>query len=258
MPEAPFSSSIDTSADQTAKIPSASISTLSKPVGDTAKDWFKAVAKAQHAALVKDQEDRRADCKANKAIGSLLGQLEEMMLMWGAMKKENPTRSGQADTEKINMQKFCTSDRPVFCGPFQEIFFTTKDVAHSVNKIKIAGTLIAETNLMAFFANQSKELLAGTWTCFKTRIFEVALPVNWRMELKKQVKQLKMLLTESFQGFSTRARTLQSLINFDVAEVSQLGDFDLAQYVVFGLPEDLQDRLAEIGYMEASPFTYGY
>ncbi|OAV85096.1 hypothetical protein PTTG_30796 [Puccinia triticina 1-1 BBBD Race 1] len=137
-----------------------------------------------------------------------------------------------------------------------QIYFTTKDVVFSKNKIKILGNRLAETNLISSYANESANYLNKTWAEFKKRLFEVALPINWRMELKKQLKQLSMLPAKSFQGFSTQAQTLQSLVNFDTQPAACLGTFDLAQYVVFGLPEDFQDRVAELKYMETEPFKY--
>ncbi|KAH9443252.1 hypothetical protein Pst134EB_027600 [Puccinia striiformis f. sp. tritici] len=55
---------------------------------------------------------------------------------------------------------------------------------------------------------------------------------------------------ESFISFSGRARTLQTLINFDIAASSsspapatppstQLSDFDLAEFVTLGVTEEL-------------------
>ncbi|OAV87271.1 hypothetical protein PTTG_08017 [Puccinia triticina 1-1 BBBD Race 1] len=167
------------------------------------------------------------------------------------------------------MQKFWVNNGPVFSGPFQEvepfitwiqamqIYFVTKDVVLAKDKIKIVGNRIMETNLVSFYASESAAYLPGTWAAFKKRMFEVAVPFNWRMELKKQIKQLKMLPTESFLGYSTRARTLQSLVNFDTTDAARLGDFDLAQYVVFDLQEDLQDRVTELRYMDVTPFAYG-
>ncbi|EFP91897.1 uncharacterized protein PGTG_17924 [Puccinia graminis f. sp. tritici CRL 75-36-700-3] len=63
--------------------------------------------------------------------------------------------------------------------------------------------------------------------------------------------------TETFLEYSTRARTLQSLFNFDAAETAKLGDLQLAQFLVYGLTDALQDRINERQLLETSPFTYG-
>ncbi|OAV86327.1 hypothetical protein PTTG_08927 [Puccinia triticina 1-1 BBBD Race 1] len=55
----------------------------------------------------------------------------------------------------------------------------------------------------------------------------------------QDVNQLKMADTKTFLEFSTRARTIQSLLNF---EKETLDDFALAEAVTFGLPDLLQSR----------------
>ncbi|OAV94780.1 hypothetical protein PTTG_10311 [Puccinia triticina 1-1 BBBD Race 1] len=225
-------------ADITAKNQTSSSSNPSEPIGDGIRDWLKQILKTQHAVAVQAQEDRRAARKAEEALATRTGLLEDMMLAFGSLKTESRDRSSRANVDGIDMQKF-------------------RDVVLAKDKIKIVGNRITETNLVSFYASESATYLTGTWAAFKKRMFEVAVPFNWRMELKKQVKQLKMLPTELFLGYSTRARTLQSLVNFDTTDGSRLGDFDLAQYVVFGLQEDLQDRVNEMRYLEATPFKYG-
>ncbi|OAV89005.1 hypothetical protein PTTG_07168 [Puccinia triticina 1-1 BBBD Race 1] len=264
MPDNPVPTD-NSAADLTAR--NQSVNNATEPLGDNIKDWLKQLLKAQHAAALQAQEDRRAARKAEEALSVRAGRLEDLVLSLAQLKTKPPSQSGRAETEGIDMQKF-RSDGPIFTGPFQEvkpfvkwvhamqIYFTTKDVVLSKDKIKVVGNRLAETNLISFYANESANYLNKSWADFKKRMFEVALPINWRMELKKQVKQLSMLPTELFQGYSTRARTLQSLVNFDVQPAACLGDFDLAQYVVFGLPEDFQDRVAELNYMEANPFKY--
>ncbi|OAV86143.1 hypothetical protein PTTG_30056 [Puccinia triticina 1-1 BBBD Race 1] len=88
-------------------------------------------------------------------------------------------------------------------------------------------------------------------------MFQFALPLNWRAELKKQIRQIDMEPTESFQAYSTSARTPQSLFNFDATAATVLQDVDLAQFVVYGLPEALQHRVAERQLLETTPFVYG-
>ncbi|OAV92542.1 hypothetical protein PTTG_09704 [Puccinia triticina 1-1 BBBD Race 1] len=88
-------------------------------------------------------------------------------------------------------------------------------------------------------------------------MFKFALPLNWRAELKKKIRQIEMGPAESFQTYSTRARTLQSLFNFDATEVTALLDADLAQFVVYGLPKALQHRVAKRQLLDATLFVYG-
>ncbi|KAA1072855.1 hypothetical protein PGTUg99_020747 [Puccinia graminis f. sp. tritici] len=122
----------------------------------------------------------------------------------------------------------------MYCGPFQEtesflrwihgvqIFFKTQDVTNAADKIKILGNLIAETNLQSFYANEAADFLTKSWEEFKTRF--------------------------------TRARTLQSLFNFDAGKSSKLGDLQLTQFVVYGLPDSLQDRINKHQLLEVATF----
>ncbi|PLW29490.1 hypothetical protein PCASD_24067 [Puccinia coronata f. sp. avenae] len=157
----------------------------------------------------------------------------------------------------------------MYCGPFQEtesflrwihgvqIFFETKDVSNAADKIKILGNLIAETNLQSFYANEAACFLHRLWEEFKARLFDFALPSNWRSGLQRQVRKLDMSPTKKFLEYSTRARTLKSLFNFDATSNSKLGDLQLAQFLVYGLPDLLQDRIDKRQLLETVPFAYG-
>ncbi|KAA1065166.1 hypothetical protein PGTUg99_014454 [Puccinia graminis f. sp. tritici] len=245
----------------------------------TAKDWFKAVFKLQHASITQAQEDRQqaiADRRADRQIflaahqanAARIGRLEDLLLAMN-VKNEVDARPVQAAPGRVDLQKFRTSDGPIYRGPFQEtepflrwihgvqIFFDTKDVSNSADRIKILGNLIAETNLQSFYANEASGFLTKSWNEFKVRLFDFALPTNWRSGLQRQVCKLEMSPTESFLEYSTRARTLQSLFNFDAGATSKLGDLQLAQFLVYGLTDALQDRINERQLLETTPFVYG-
>ncbi|KAH9458395.1 hypothetical protein Pst134EB_010697 [Puccinia striiformis f. sp. tritici] len=236
---------------------------------DSYRAWFRLVIKAQHAALVQNEYDRRAAREAAEANTTRIARLEELVLAL-AVKSEEPPRRTRLEDGELDLQKFRTSDGPKFTGPPMtvepfvkwvsglQIFFTTKNVTRASDKIKVIGGLIDDSNLLKFYANEAADYLAGSWETFKTRIFQVALPLNWRMELRKQIHQLAMTPTESFMDYSTRARTLQTLANFDASDAMKIADNDLAQFMVFGLPQDLQDRITEHQIMEKTPFEYSY
>ncbi|EFP88105.2 uncharacterized protein PGTG_12552 [Puccinia graminis f. sp. tritici CRL 75-36-700-3] len=59
---------------------------------------------------------------------------------------------------------------------------------------------------------------------------------------------------ETFLEYRTRAHTLQSLFNFDASKFSKLGDLQLAQFVVYGLPDSLQDWINKRQLLEVAPF----
>ncbi|KAA1110311.1 hypothetical protein PGT21_017638 [Puccinia graminis f. sp. tritici] len=245
----------------------------------TAKEWFKAVLKIQHSAITQAQEDRcqaledrRADRQlflaAHQASADRIGHLEDILLAMN-IKNEVSARTEQIAPGRVDLQKFRTSDGPTYRGPFQEtkpflrwihgaqIFFETKSVSNAADKIKILGNLIAETNLQSFYANEASGFLNKSWEEFKARMFDFALPNNWRSGLQRQIRKLEMSQTETFLEYSTQARTLQSLFNFDAEKLSKLGDLQLAQFVVYGLSDALQDRIHERQLLETSPFMYG-
>ncbi|KNE97473.1 hypothetical protein PSTG_09305 [Puccinia striiformis f. sp. tritici PST-78] len=67
--------------------------------------------------------------------------------------------------------------------------------------------------------------------------------------------------SKPFISFSGRAQTLQSLINFDILPLSpkantRLLDFDLAEFVVLGVPEELRGEIIKFTLLDADPFTY--
>ncbi|KAA1115973.1 hypothetical protein PGTUg99_027700 [Puccinia graminis f. sp. tritici] len=158
----------------------------------TAKEWFKAVLKVQHMAITQAQED-------------CLQALEDQDLLLAMnIKNEIGTRAEQPAPGRVDLQKFCTSNGPTYRGPFQEtepflrwihgvqIFFETKSVSNAANKIKILGNLIAETNLQSFYANEAAGFLNKSWEEFKNRMFDFALPNNWRSGLQRQIRKLDM------------------------------------------------------------------
>ncbi|KAH9461318.1 hypothetical protein Pst134EA_017626 [Puccinia striiformis f. sp. tritici] len=111
-----------------------------------------------------------------------------------------------------------------------QIFFMTKNIIRAADKIKVVGSLLNESNILRFHANKSSKYLNGLWEDLKTRMFQVALPLKWRMELKQQIHRLSMLPNKLFLSYSTRARTLQSSAKFEATEAASLNDFDLAHW----------------------------
>ncbi|OAV90980.1 hypothetical protein PTTG_07758 [Puccinia triticina 1-1 BBBD Race 1] len=180
--------------------------------------------------------------------------------------KTESTPAPQLAPGRIDLQRFKISDGPCFKGPFQEveaflrwiqalqIFFATKSVTHADDKRLIVGGLISETNLLSFYSNKFFKYKGKSWEDFKEQMFEFALPVEWKTALKRNIAQLKMAETETFLEFSTRARTLQSLVNFDK---HLLDDYELAEAVTFGLPEVLQAKIDDHQILRSANFKYG-
>ncbi|KAA1119720.1 hypothetical protein PGT21_032527 [Puccinia graminis f. sp. tritici] len=275
-------------SDETTPTHKTSGSTRTADAADmqTAKDWFKSVFKIQHTAIIEAQadrrqaaedrrqalEDRRTDrqilISAHQSNAARIARLEDLLLAMNIKNKAN-AHPIQPAPGRVDLQKFRTSDGPIYRGPFQEtkpflrwihgvqIFFDTKDVSNAADKIRIVGNLIAETNLQSFYANEATGFLTKSWEEFKTRLFDFALPSNWRSNLQRQVRKLEMSSSETFLEYSTRARTLQSLFNFDAVASAKLGDLQLAQFLVYGLTDALQDRINGRQLLETVPFAYG-
>ncbi|KAA1089558.1 hypothetical protein PGT21_022198 [Puccinia graminis f. sp. tritici] len=176
--------------------------------------FMRFVMKTQHQSLLSAE----ADCvAASEQINVLEQAVLKMSTAAGQLSQATTPGPGRVD-----LQKFRLSDGPVFRGPFGkikpflkwirgiQIFFSTKEVTHAEDKVRIVGSLIEETNLLAFYHNGLETYIGGTWKEFKTALFDFALPPRWRTDLKEQIQHLQMLDSESFLAYSTRARTLQS------------------------------------------------
>ncbi|PLW35139.1 hypothetical protein PCANC_20958 [Puccinia coronata f. sp. avenae] len=245
----------------------------------TTKDWFKKALKVQNASIIQAQEDRQQVIKDRRANHKLflaahqdnsncISRLEDLLLAMN-IKKKGDAQPVQTEPGRVDLQKFRTSNGLTYHRPFQEIepflrwihkvqiFFGTKDVLNSADKIKIFGNLIAETNLQSFYANKATRFLTESWEEFKACLFDFALPTNWQSGLQRQVRKLEMSPTETFLNYSTRARTLQSLFNFDAIGSARLGNLQLAQFLAYSLPDKLQNRVNECQLLEVVPFAYG-
>ncbi|OAV88812.1 hypothetical protein PTTG_10236 [Puccinia triticina 1-1 BBBD Race 1] len=144
---------------------------------------------------------------------------------------------------RINLQRFWTSDGPMFTGPFQdtkvfltwihglEIFFDTKAVTQGSDKIQISRTLIKETNLLSFYSNKAAK------------------------ESKGQLRSLWMAENKNFIQFESRARTLQRMVNFG-ANPLVVTDEELADWIVLGLLAEMRGQVHIFELLGADPFDY--
>ncbi|OAV97645.1 hypothetical protein PTTG_09085 [Puccinia triticina 1-1 BBBD Race 1] len=188
-----------------------------------------------------------------------LALLEEIAKNSVTRQEPNPISVTRADG-CINLTRFRTSD-----GPFQvlepfltwmqgvKIFFSTRNVTHLDDKMLILGALITETNLLLYYGNVSASYKGKTWDEFRGCLFKFCLPKDWRTELRQTIKHLEMSDSESFMEYSGQARTLQSLVNFDKDLFS---DFDLAEFVMFGLPHALKTKVKDFQLLAAKNFNY--
>ncbi|PLW07171.1 hypothetical protein PCANC_28871 [Puccinia coronata f. sp. avenae] len=155
------------------------------------KDYLCLLMAAQHASIVQAQQEQEASA-------ARIARLEETLIALSFQRNAQPTPPCYNETDCINLQRFKTLDGPIFNGPFQaiepffkwihgiQIFFATKDVRHDGDKIWIAGSLIQETNTLAFPASSINNLVTGTWDSFKAALFDFALPPLWRTTLRQK------------------------------------------------------------------------
>ncbi|KAI9617795.1 hypothetical protein H4Q26_012659 [Puccinia striiformis f. sp. tritici PST-130] len=80
---------------------------------DSYRAWFRLVIKAQHAALVQNDYDRRAARETAEANKTRIARLEELVLAL-AVKAEEPPRRTRSGDDELDLQKFRTSDGPKF------------------------------------------------------------------------------------------------------------------------------------------------
>jgi hypothetical protein len=207
----------------------------------------------------------QVNAEADRAAAAKRFEVLEQAFLKLSANTGQSTQTTSARPGRIDLQRFKTSDGPIFKGPFRDvepfvrwvhgiqIFFSSKDISHSDDRIRVVGGLIEETNMLAFYANEAEKFIGRPWSDFKDRMFTFALPPQWRTDLKKQIQQLAMKGSETFVEYSTRARTLQSMHNFDKPTIS---DFELAQFVTFGTSDALQGKISDFELLERTPFDY--
>ncbi|KAH9456494.1 hypothetical protein Pst134EB_012692 [Puccinia striiformis f. sp. tritici] len=241
----------------------------------TADHYVELLLKLQHTAALQLQEERQSNIEQRRADRERIARLENTLfdVVTKAEEEKQIRLSPAPKSDRLDLQRFRIADGPRYTGPSHsiepflkwiqqlQIFFSTKGVTNNNDRICIAGGLIEETNLLDFYAYESASFVDKSWNEFKSRLFEVALPQQWRTTLKTNLCQINMGATESFITFSGRARTLQSLINFDISPLSpkantRLSDFDLAEFVVLGVPEELRGEIIKFALLDVDPFVY--
>ncbi|KAA1097799.1 hypothetical protein PGT21_020497 [Puccinia graminis f. sp. tritici] len=239
----------------------------------TLDDYLKGILKLQHQSIDQANVDRgtimeslKCERELRQANAHRIAKLEEMVLRL-AIKNDPETSSTRVETGRIDLQRFRSSDGPIFLGPFQnverfitwirsvQIFFATKGVTHDDDKIQIIGGLIRETNTTAFYANRFEKFLGHPWSEFRSKLIKFALPPNWRTTLRGKFKDLRMANSESFLAYSTRSRTLQSMLNFDL-EKEAISDFDLAESMTLGSNAELQSEIHNHQLLLQVPFLF--
>ncbi|KAH9460498.1 hypothetical protein Pst134EB_008669 [Puccinia striiformis f. sp. tritici] len=253
---------------------SSSKSATKNPIAD---DYVELLLKLQHTAALQLQDKRQYNIEQRRADRERIVRLENTLfdVVTKAEEEKIFRLTPSPKSNRIDLQKFRIADGPSFKGPFHEIepflkwisqlqvFFSTKGVVHDDDKIYVAGGLLENTILLDFYAAEGANFIGQSWDAFKNRLFEVALPQRWRTTLKTKLRTITIGPTETFITFSGRARTLQSLLNFDDSPSSssptvfnRLSDFDLAEFVVAGVTDKLRAEIAKFALLDADPFNY--
>ncbi|KNE91117.1 hypothetical protein PSTG_15468 [Puccinia striiformis f. sp. tritici PST-78] len=237
------------------------------PIAD---HYVELLLKLQHTAAMQLQEERQRNADRER-IARLENTLFDVVTKSEEEKIARLTPAPKSG--RLDLQKFRIADGPSFKGTLHDIepflkwitqlriFFSTKGVTDDDDKICITGGLLENTMLLDFYVSEGPSFAGKSWNEFKTRLFEVALPQSWRTTLKTKLRQLTMGPKETFIAFSGRAQTLQTLINFDdtlspTPPSPRLSDFDLAEFVVLGVTEELRGDIAKFAVLDADPFSY--
>jgi hypothetical protein len=239
----------------------------------TLDDYLKGIMKLQHQSIDQANVDRstimeslKFERELRQADADRIARLEEAVLRM-SVKSDPETQSTRVETGRIDLQRFRSSDGPLFLGPFQDverfitwlrgvqIFLATKGVTHDDDKIQVVGGLIRETNTTAFYASGFDGFLGKPWADFKAKLIAFALPPNWRTTLRGKFKNLRMQNSESFLTYSTRSRTLQSMLNFEL-KTEAVSDFDLAESMTLGTNDLLQAEINNHQLLLQDPFVF--
>ncbi|KNF00187.1 hypothetical protein PSTG_06597 [Puccinia striiformis f. sp. tritici PST-78] len=217
-------------------------------------DCLEAMMAIQQTTVLQFQASQAQALADREATSARMARLEEIAINT-SIKTEPGTGPAKPLGNRVDFQKFRFADGPSFTvDSCSSTFFTTTDVDHSDDKIRVVGGLLKEPNLLRFYANESTKYTGKPWEEFKVRLMIVAIPSDWETGIRKQVKYLKMQDSENFIEFSTRAGTLQSLLNFDTA--NSYGDFELAECVTFGLPREIQVKISDFRLLRQKLFDY--
>ncbi|OAV93047.1 hypothetical protein PTTG_02844 [Puccinia triticina 1-1 BBBD Race 1] len=233
-------------------------------IQQTSAKQFHNAQLAAERARVQSKEQRRQD--AERFAEQRCNDRERIRALKKAVAVKQETPPPALEEGWIDRTRFRTADGPQFKGPIQQVepfltwmwgvtnFYSTKGVKHSDNKRLLLGALITDSNLLAFYKNESPKYDGKLWDDFKARLFEFCLPEDWRAQIRHSIVRLEMLPSETFPEYSNRARTLQNLVNY---ETSSFEDYDFAEFIVLGLPQALQVKAREFRVLTEKPFTYG-
>ncbi|PLW26253.1 hypothetical protein PCANC_26628 [Puccinia coronata f. sp. avenae] len=236
-------------------------------------EFMRMLLESQHHSLIQAHNNCMAAAermaRIEQATAKRIARLEDAILFPSVRPEAAPNCTNSTPpppSDRVDLQKFCFAEGPIYSGLFQavepflkwlsavQLFSATKAVMQDTNKIRIVCGLIREINTLAFYSNSINTFVQLAWSEFKRSLLDFALPTLWRTKLRHQIHKLAMGDTETFLLYSTRAQTLQSMVNFDD---HLFLDFALAEFVVSGLPNKLKAHAKNFKLLETTPFVYG-
>ncbi|POW06619.1 hypothetical protein PSTT_08853 [Puccinia striiformis] len=229
--------------------------------------FLRGLLQLQHTAISQAKEDRKVILADRQEDAARFAILEEELLCLKVQvdSADQKLKVSSSTSNKFDISKFKSSDGPNYTGPYREVepfikwlcgihlFFNTRKITADETRILVVGELIKETNTLAFYANGFDILVKDSWDVFQKKLMDFALPPLWRSDPKERARQLKMNETETFLAYHTRARTLQSLINFGTITMT---DFELAEAITFGLTTELRALVNNFQLLYQQPFDF--
>ncbi|KAH9473588.1 hypothetical protein Pst134EA_000668 [Puccinia striiformis f. sp. tritici] len=227
--------------------------------------FLRGLLQLQHTAILQAKEDRKTVLEDRQEDAERFATFEKELLRLKLQVDSVDQKPKASSSSGFDISKFKSSDGPNYTGPYREIepcikwlrqihlFFDIKKITVDETRILVVGELIKETNTLAFYSNGFAVLIKDSWDDFQTKLMDFALPPLWRSDLREQARKLKMSDTETFLAYDTRARTLQSLINFGTVTMT---DFELAEAITFGLTEELRTLVNNFQLLYQKPFDF--
>ncbi|KAA1097802.1 hypothetical protein PGT21_020565 [Puccinia graminis f. sp. tritici] len=239
----------------------------------TLDDYLKGILKLQHQSIDQANVDRgtimeslKCERELRQANAHRIAKLEEMVLRL-AIKNDPETSSTRVETGRIDLQRFRSSDGPFFWVHSRMLSDSSHGFVvfrYSSPRRALPTTTIKFKSLEDSFAKltpppsmptDSRSFLGHPWSEFRSKLIKFALPPNWRTTLRGKFKDLRMANSESFLAYSTRSRTLQSMLNFDL-EKEAISDFDLAESMTLGSNAELQSEIHNHQLLLQVPFLF--
>lgn len=179
--------------------------------------------------------------------------LEEVVIQLSTLRADDRRQTSKDNTLSpslgIDLTRFCTSDGPIFKGPYQDTevflrwftslkaFFRKKGVILDFDQITLVGNFIHEPTVQTFYEGAYEELIKESWEDFVGNLFTAALPVKWEDKLYEKIQHIHMSPYKDFKTYSAQARSIQNLINYNDTNLS---DNQLTKYVEYGMIDELK------------------